>query len=123
MFIDSPELLNMNFSLKDNENIFLTGQVTGVEGYVESIMSGLYTAIAVDAYIRNIEFKIPGENTISGALIRYIHSKNAHFQPMNANFGLLSKIEIKNKTERNKAYYNKACIDINKYKQEVINGF
>ena len=42
---------------------------------------------------------------------------------MNANFGLLSKIEIKNKTERNKAYYNRACIDINKYKQEVINGF
>ena len=123
MFIDSPELLNMNFSLKDNENIFLAGQVTGVEGYVESIMSGLYTAIAVEAYIRNTEFKMPGENTISGALIRYIHSKNAHFQPMNANFGLLSKIEIKNKTERNKAYYNRACIDINKYKQEVINGF
>jgi len=123
MFIDSPELLNMNFSLKDNENIFLAGQVIGVEGYVESIMSGLYTATAVDAYIRKIEFKMPGENTISGALIRYIHSKNAHFQPMNANFGLLNKIEIKNKTERNKAYYNRACIDINKYKQEVINGF
>jgi methylenetetrahydrofolate--tRNA-(uracil-5-)-methyltransferase len=82
-YIDSPRLLNKNLSLKKNPNIFFAGQITGVEGYNASAMTGIYVA-------RNIlgEFSLP-EKTMSGALIAYVTGCGGKFTPMGPNMGLL----------------------------------
>ena len=105
-YINSPELLDSTYNLKANNKIFFAGQITGVEGYVESISSGLVSAInAVQVYKGNGESKITfPESTMIGALATYISSENKRFQPMNANFGILPQLEtrIKDKQERYK---------------------
>lgn len=88
-FINSPENLNDDYSLKDNGKIFFVGQMTGVEGYVESAASGLLAAIYLERKIKGkTEIKI-SQNTVIGALASYVSTKHENFQPMNANFGLL----------------------------------
>lgn len=88
-FINSPENLNDDYSLKDNGKIFFVGQMTGVEGYVESAASGLLAAIYLERKIKGkTEIKI-SRNTVIGALASYVSTKHENFQPMNANFGLL----------------------------------
>lgn len=101
-YINSPVLLNSTFNLKNKNNIFFAGQITGVEGYVESIASGLSAGInAVNVYKNKdvIEFS---EETVIGALSKYISTPNKRFQPMNANFGILPPLEekIRDKHER-----------------------
>lgn len=101
-YINSPVLLNSTFNLKNKTNIFFAGQITGVEGYVESIASGLSAGInAVNVYKNKdvIEFS---EETVIGALSKYISTPNKRFQPMNANFGILPPLEekIRDKHER-----------------------
>ena len=105
-YINSPELLNEIYQLKNNHNIYFAGQITGVEGYVESISSGMLAAInAVKQFKEGNDFKwkVFSENTMIGALAIYISSKNEKFQPMNANFGILPELEgnkIKDKKQR-----------------------
>ena len=105
-YINSPELLNEIYQLKNNHNIYFAGQITGVEGYVESISSGMLSAInAVKQFNEGNDFKwkVFSENTMIGALAKYISSKNEKFQPMNANFGILPELEgnkIKDKKQR-----------------------
>ena len=105
-YINSPELLNEIYQLKDNHNMYFAGQITGVEGYVESISSGMLSAInAVKQFNEGNDFKwkVFSENTMIGALAKYISSKNEKFQPMNANFGILPELEgnkIKDKKQR-----------------------
>ena len=105
-YINSPELLNEIYQLKNNHNIYFAGQITGVEGYVESISSGMLAAInAVKQFKEGNDFKwkVFSENTMIGALAKYISSKNEKFQPMNANFGILPELEgnkIKDKKQR-----------------------
>ena len=85
-FINSPELLDNTYNLKANNNIYFAGQITGVEGYVESIASGLVAGInAANQYQNKAKHTFPKE-TVIGALADYIQTPNQNFQPMNANF-------------------------------------
>ena len=103
-YINSPKLLDETYNLKSNPNIYFAGQITGVEGYVESISSGMVSAINAVNQIKGKEEKIIfSENTVIGALSKYISTPNERFQPMNANFGILPELEgkkIKDKKER-----------------------
>ncbi len=103
-YIDSPRVLNRNFSVKNNQRLFFAGQITGVEGYVESAASGLLAAIAVADEILEREPFVLDDRTVCGALQTYIATPNKDFQPMNANFGILSPLptRIKDKKERYK---------------------
>lgn len=101
-FINSPELLDNTYNLKAKSNIYFAGQITGVEGYVESIASGLVAGLNAVAKFNNTEkITFPNE-TVIGALSRYISTENTKFQPMNANFGILPPLEekIKDKIQR-----------------------
>ena len=108
-YINSPELLDETYNLKDNPNIFFAGQITGVEGYVESIASGIVAGINSAIMMKKIKdkcqdkqkIKFPQE-TVIGALAKYISTPKQNFQPMNANFGILPKLEdkIKDKKQR-----------------------
>ena len=101
-FINSPELLDNTYNLKAKSNIFFAGQITGVEGYVESIASGLVAGLNAVAKFNNTEkITFPNE-TVIGALSSYISTENTKFQPMNANFGILPPLEekIKDKIQR-----------------------
>ena len=102
-FINSPELLNKNLSLKSNPKVFFAGQLSGVEGYMESAASGILAAINVFAYINGKEPLVLPTTTMLGAIINYITDPNTKkFQPMGANFGLLPPLEarIRDKKER-----------------------
>lgn len=103
-FINSTKILNINMEMKEHENIFFAGQITGVEGYVESIASGLIAGINVVRKINGRDRFILPINTMLGALMNYIVTPNEKFQPMNANFGILPKLDcrIKDKQERYK---------------------
>lgn len=91
-YINSPEILNSDFSVKNNPNLFFAGQITGVEGYVESAMSGLLCGFHIWRRINGLSPVKFGGETVCGALSGYISSPNADFQPMNANYGVVSPL-------------------------------
>lgn len=94
-YINSTELLDNTYNLIKNNNIFFAGQITGVEGYVESISSGLVAGInAANKYLNKDKF-ILNDKIVCGALAKYISTENKRFQPMNANFGILPSLEEK----------------------------
>jgi methylenetetrahydrofolate--tRNA-(uracil-5-)-methyltransferase len=100
-YINSPVLLEPTYQLKSNKNIFFAGQITGVEGYVESTASGLVAGINAVCLIRGLEPFIFPKTTCLGALSNYITSADPqNFQPMNINFGLLPELEEKLKKGR-----------------------
>lgn len=101
-FIDSSHLLTNTYKMKNIKNLYFAGQITGVEGYVESISSGLMAGInAANEFYGKEEFYLPIE-TMTGALANYISTPNEKFQPMNANFGIVPGLEkrIKDKKEK-----------------------
>ena len=88
-----------DLSLKENENIFIGGQLSGVEGYVESAATGLYIAYAIYAKLKGIQFNFP-KNTMLYSLIHYIINANPKdFAPMNANFGIMYGVTKNNRLE------------------------
>ena len=94
-FINSPDLLDNTYNLKQNNNIYFAGQITGVEGYVESIASGLVSALnAINKYKGKDRIVFP-KDTMIGALANYISSPKENFQPMNANFGIMPELPEK----------------------------
>ena len=104
-FINSPELLDETYNFKKNRNIFFAGQITGVEGYVESIASGLVAGLNAIAKLKEREqIKFP-TLTMIGSLSKYIATENKNFQPMNANFGILP--ELPEKIRDKKVKYSK----------------
>lgn len=105
-YINSTNLLDNTYKLKKSNNIYFAGQITGVEGYVESISSGMVSALnAVEQYNRT-DKKIEFSNyTVIGALAKYISTPNEKFQPMNANFGILPELDEKIRDKKLK--YNK----------------
>ena len=101
-FINSSKVLKANMQMREKDNIFFAGQITGVEGYVESIASGMIAGINVVRMIEGKDkFALP-TNTMLGALVNYVVTPNDKFQPMNANFGILPKLDcmIRDKQER-----------------------
>lgn len=106
-FINSPEILNSNYSVKENNKLFFAGQITGVEGYMESASSGLMAGInAAMRYLGKETVTLP-EYTMIGSLARYISDPTVKkFQPMGANFGVLPELidRPRDKKERAKAY-------------------
>lgn len=104
-YINSTKLLDETYQLKLNSNVYFAGQITGVEGYVESISSGLVAALnAVKQFLGEEEKVTFSENTVIGSLAKYISTPNDKFQPMNANFGILPELEGK-KVRDKKARY------------------
>ncbi len=83
-YINSPELINTDFSFKNSPNLYIAGQLAGVEGYIESILSGMLTAFTISD-----KLTILPETTISGKLWKHLITESKNYQPMNANFGLL----------------------------------
>jgi methylenetetrahydrofolate--tRNA-(uracil-5-)-methyltransferase len=93
-FINSPELLNDNLSLKSNPNIFFAGQITGCEGYVESTSIGLLCALFIISKLKEHEIKIPNMSAL-GAILNHVTNKYGdNYQPSNINFGLFPEIKI-----------------------------
>ncbi len=110
-YINAPKHLDQNFTLKSNANIHFAGQISGVEGYVESIASGLVSALSVYNKLMGKPQVEWSKATIIGSLTNYISTaSDENFQPMNANFGILPALEtnIKDKKERKFAYSARA---------------
>ncbi|MCM3539291.1 FADH(2)-oxidizing methylenetetrahydrofolate--tRNA-(uracil(54)-C(5))-methyltransferase TrmFO [Priestia endophytica] len=110
-FINSPRLLKPTYQYKDREDLFFAGQMTGVEGYVESAASGLLAGINAARYVLGEELLVFPQETALGSMAHYItHTSDKNFQPMNANFGIFKDlpVRIKKKQERNEQYAKRA---------------
>ncbi|MBN2282593.1 MAG: methylenetetrahydrofolate--tRNA-(uracil(54)-C(5))-methyltransferase (FADH(2)-oxidizing) TrmFO [Deltaproteobacteria bacterium] len=105
-FIDSPRLLTDNFMLANGPGLFFAGQITGVEGYVESAASGLLVGISAGRYLSGVPWHSAPPETSLGSLIRHIKGEaGGNFQPMNINFGLFPPLEKKVPRNRRGAAY------------------
>ncbi|MED4070240.1 FADH(2)-oxidizing methylenetetrahydrofolate--tRNA-(uracil(54)-C(5))-methyltransferase TrmFO [Priestia endophytica] len=110
-FINSPRLLKPTYQYKDREDLFFAGQMTGVEGYVESAASGLLAGLNAARYVLGEELLVFPQETALGSMAHYItHTSDKNFQPMNANFGIFKDlpVRIKKKQERNEQYAKRA---------------
>ena len=107
-FLCSPDLLDEDYSLRQNKNIFFAGQMTGVEGYIESAASGFVAGVNAALRARGENAYVFPKETMTGAMAYYIsHGEKTLFQPMNANFGVMPALETKvkgGKKARNEAY-------------------
>lgn len=112
-FINFPKCLDQFSRLKNNPNIFIAGQLSGVEGYVESIGSGLYCALNIARILKGKEPVAFSANTILGGMYNYLtHANTESFQPINANFGILNPINERDKAKRNHEYYLRSMQEI-----------
>ena len=115
-YIQSPDVLNRDFSCKNNRRLFFAGQITGVEGYVESAASGLLAAIAILDELQGKTRRLD-DRTVSGALQTHISTPTKDFQPMNANFGILAPMDvrIRDKKERYRSLAERALAAIKEF--------
>ncbi len=120
-FINSPSCLSPDYSLKKLPNVFIAGQITGVEGYVESAMSGLMAAIYLERKIKNKTPLLISDKTVSGSLAKYITTENKDFQPMNANFGIIPPLDkiIKDKKEKKRLQAERSLAETIKFKNSI----
>lgn len=124
-FINSPKILNHHLQTKKYKNLFFAGQITGVEGYSESIITGLFSAINLDKFLKNEKMLSLSTNTMLGALIDYItYSEHKKFQPINSNWGITAEIEGDKKKLKDKKYKNnlrmeRALKEINEVKRSL----
>ena len=117
-FINSPRILLPTLQMKEQAHIFFAGQITGVEGYVESAASGLVAGINAGRLLKGLAPRVFPEETAHGALCHYItHADPAHFQPMNINFGLLPPLahKIKDKKLKNQTIANRALAALREF--------
>lgn len=121
-YINAPKLLKPTYQLKSNENIFFAGQVSGVEGYVESIASGLCAGINMAHYLNDEKLLVFDQATIIGSIAHYITNTSPdNFQPMNANFGIVKDLEYRvKKKEKKEAYANRALKIIENNLEEYL---
>ncbi len=115
-YLQSPDVLNADFSTNSNPMLYFAGQITGVEGYVESAMSGLLAAMNLYNRLRGKEVPPPEDTCVSGALSRYVAAPNAHFEPMNANYGILRPLPVKDKREKHRLMAVRALEEIEIFK-------
>lgn len=117
-YINSTKLLDNTYNLKSDLNIFFAGQITGVEGYVESISSGMVAGLnAVQKFKGNAKIIFPNY-TVIGALAKYISTENNKFQPMNANFGILPELEGKKIRDKKERYIKLAERSLEYFKKQ-----
>ena len=116
-YINSTKLLDRTYNLKSDDRIFFAGQITGVEGYVESISSGFVTAINAVQKLNGEEKIIFDEENMIGMLAKYISSPNEKFGPMNANFGIMPELneKIRDKKERYQKIADRSLEKLDKY--------
>lgn len=121
-FICAPKHLNPDFSVKGFDNLYIAGQLSGVEGYMESTASGMIAGIALANKLKGKSFDNLPKTTIIGSICNYLTTASYdNFQPMNANFGILPELaeKIRDKSLRKLAYSNRAVEDIKKYKEKL----
>lgn len=117
-FVNFPRCLDIYSRVKNNDKVFIAGQLSGVEGYVESIASGLYVALNVDRILKGKNLISFSANTIIGGLYNYlVQADTKSFQPINANYGVLNPIAEKNKQVRNKMYLERSLNEIEQIKK------
>ncbi len=124
-FINSPKLLHPTCQFKGRDDLFFAGQMTGVEGYVESAASGLLAGLNAARFIKGEDLAVPPKTTALGSMSYYIANADPHhFQPMNINFGLFEALpeRIRNKKERAEQIAARALREIEKFRQYVT-GF
>lgn len=120
-FINSPKLLRPTYQYRERDSLFFAGQMTGVEGYVESAASGLLAGINAAKLVKGEELLSLPVETVIGSMAHYITTTDAkHFQPMNANFGLLPALgqKIRNKKEKNERLAARALETIQNFSQK-----
>ena len=106
-FINSPKILNPTLQTTKNPNIFFAGQITGTEGYTESIASGVLAGINMARFINSEKLLELPEETMLGALMNYItYKEHSLFQPINSNWGILPNTELDKKIKKNKKLKN-----------------
>ena len=118
-YMDSPNLLEQTFRSKKQPNLFFAGQMTGVEGYLESAASGLVAGINAARLFKGEEALVFPETTAIGSLPHYVtHADSKHFQPMNVNFGIIKELDgprIRDKKERYEKIAVRALQDLQPY--------
>jgi methylenetetrahydrofolate--tRNA-(uracil-5-)-methyltransferase len=125
-FINSPKLLRPTYQYKERDDLFFAGQMTGVEGYVESAASGLVAGINAARLVLGQELVVFPPETAIGSMAHYITSADPkHFQPMNANFGLFAPLgeKIKDKQRRNERYAQRALDTIQNFVKNDCKGY
>lgn len=115
-YVFAPKVLNDDYSLKINDNIYIAGQLSGVEGYVESAASGLLAAYHIYFKLKGIEYNKISFNTVLGALTRYIsHTGLNSFSPMNANYGLIYRANSMDK----KVVADRSLLEVKKFIKQI----
>ncbi len=119
-YINGSKLLNRDFSLRKNNKIYFAGQISGVEGYVESAASGMIVALNIISKINGKEIMF-NSSTMMGALSRYICTENKDYQPMNANFGIIDSLGevIKDKKKKYELYAKRSLEEIKNIKENM----
>lgn len=115
-FINSPTLLNPTMQFRDRADLYFAGQITGIEGYVGNVATGLLAAINISRHLKGQSLLTLPRTTVLGSLAHYVtHAEPKHFQPMKANFGILPELptRIKSKRERYASYAKRAQDDLN----------
>jgi len=120
-YLESPKILNSSYQTLLYPKIFFAGQISGVEGYVESAASGLNAAIQMYQWIQHNQLKPLPKETMMGAMAHFISTPNASFVPMNANLGLFPGLEFKHSKKLRKEFYVKRSLESLKvYKEGLI---
>jgi len=121
-YINSPKLLRDTLQFRNRDDLFFAGQITGVEGYTESVATGLLAGLNAVRLIHRTDLLVPPPNTALGALVRYIaYAMGQPFQPMNINFGLLPELpqRIRGKGERRRQMVQRALIAADQWRAEL----
>ncbi len=119
-FVNAPWVLAPDLELKESPGVYLAGQITGVEGYVESAACGLWLGLYLAGKTRARVLGLPPRETALGGLLNHLRVETKHFQPMNVNFGLCPGLEVRAKKSRRKELYvHRAREAWNKWLQEA----
>lgn len=124
-FVNAPALLDSTMRFRQREQLYFAGQITGVEGYVGNIATGLLAALNLSRQLKGLRAWVPPAETMLGALCYYVtHTEPKHFQPMKANMGILPPLEtrIKDKAARKKAYAARAADSLTASLSEMQDG-
>jgi methylenetetrahydrofolate--tRNA-(uracil-5-)-methyltransferase len=120
-YVNAPAALTPHLSLRDDPLALLAGQITGVEGYTESVATGLVAGISLSRLVRGEAASIPPPTTMLGALYRYLRDADPrHFQPMNANFGLVDELPeaVRDKRRKRELIAERALSEMTRWRDE-----